>query len=355
VIQKLKVQTDLDTLKGKERAPGNQRWMTELLVNLGNLCHATGDFEEGLQSFKKAIRIAKETDYPLKEAEAHLGIGHILEKQNKWNEGIENLQKGLALSRSIDYPLGIADASRWLAHLHWHKSEYEEALKWLDTSMDNAERTGDDKIIGMTMVEYGLIYSDKGELDRARKYLSDSIPLFERAREYKQLARVYNNLGDAAMQAGEWKKAITLFDKCGEASAMINNQEMMAWGLFNSAEALINSGDIDEAIKRGQNALAILEPLGDILGIQGSTRILALAYTEKKEWEEAEEHFEKADSMVKDSPYHTGMVHYNWGEMYKAKGDKKNAKEHFTIAKEQLEKIGAMMLLEKTDNALESL
>ena len=348
---------DLESLKGKETAPGNERRMAELLVSFGNLCLTTGDFDEGIGSFKKAVRFAKPSDYKLKEAEAYLGIGHILEKENKWDEAIDYLNRGLKLSEEIDYPLGMAAASRWLAHLNWHKSQYDESLKWLDKSMENAKRTGDSGILGMTLIEFGLIYSDRGELERANEYLKDSIPLLEGARDYKQVARVYNNLGDAAMQSEEWEKAIEYFEKCGEAAGMINNQEMMAWGFFNSAEALVNIGEVDEALERGQNALDILKPIGEIVGIQGSYRVLALGNSAKKNWDEAVKYFEKSFEALegRDSKYHTGQIYYDWGRMYIAKGDKKRAKKLFLQAKEQLEPIGAKILLNKTENALEDL
>lgn len=356
-IQKLKVQAELDGIKGRENEPGSERRFADLHVNLGNLCLATGDFEDGIRAYKTAIRYAKEADYPLKEAEANLGIGHIRERENNWDEAIEYLNRGLEISERIDYPVGIADASMWIGHLHWHKSEYEVALKWLEKSLENAKRTGDDSVVGATTIEFGLVYSETGKLDKAIEWFENSIPLLENVRDLRQLARVYNNLGDTCLQAKEWKKALGYFDKCSEYAGMINYQQMIGWSLFNSGEALVNIGEVDEAIERAERALKILEPVGEPMGIQGCHRIFALAYTKMREWDKAEENFQIATKLVVDqvSKFYIAQIQHDQGLMYLEKGDKKSARKLFNLAKEQLMAIGAQRLLEEVNGALAKL
>jgi tetratricopeptide (TPR) repeat protein len=347
-IRKLKIQLELETLKGKEGDTGMARRFADVYVNLGNVCQATGDFDEGDKAYRNAIRYAKKADYPLKEAEANIGIGLILERGDKWDEAIESLNKGLSISEAADYPLGIADASRWLGHLEWHRSNYERALGWLEKGLTNAERTGDDSMIGQIMIEFGLVYSDKGELSKAIEWFDRSIPLLESVRDHRQLSRVYNNIGDSHMQQKEWKKAIQNFEKSEEYARMINNQQFIGWSLFNSGEALLNIDNVEEAIVRGEKALKMLEPLADTLGIQGSIRIQAMGHAKKKEWAKAEELFARAMKITEGlaSKYHTGQLFYDMGRMYKDKGDKKKAKQNFTDAKTLFEQIGAKRLLD---------
>ena len=111
-IRKLKVNLELDALKGKEGDPTMARRLADIHVALGNVCQSTGDFEEADKAYRNAIRYSRKADYPLKEAEANIGIGLIFEKADKWDEAIEYLNKGLSISEAADYPLGIADASR---------------------------------------------------------------------------------------------------------------------------------------------------------------------------------------------------------------------------------------------------
>lgn len=356
-IQKLKVHMELDELKGRESEPGNQRRLADLFVNLGNLCQSTGDFDEGVRSYKKAVRYAKDAEYPLREAEAYLGVGHIKEKENRWDEALEYLKRGLALSERIDYPLGIADAARWMGHLHWHKSEYDVAMKWLEKSLENAERTGNDGIIGATLIEFGLVYSDLGDLDQTVKWYQKAIPLLENVRDYKQVARVYNNMGDSALQTKDWKKALKYFDKCKEYASMINNRMFQGWSLFNSGEALVSMGEPDEAIERSKAALKILDPKTDPMGIQGCYRVLAMAHAKKREWDKAEEFYDKATEMVieLDSKYYIGKIYHCRALMYAEKGDKKKAKKLLKQAKGQFESIGAERLLEEVNNDLDKL
>ena len=104
-------------------------------------------------------------------------------------------------------------------------------------------------------------------------------------------------------------------------------------------------------------ALKLLEPLQDTMGIQGSIRVQALAYVEKKEWDKAKEFFDKAMEITEglDSKYHVGQIKYDIGKMHKAKGSKKDAEKNFKEARKLFEEIGAQRLLDDVVEDLEAL
>ena len=202
-------------------------------------------------------------------------------------------------------------------------------------------------MIGQVMIEFGLVYSDLGELEKANEWLAKSIPLLESVREHRQLARVYNNIGDAHMQMKEWEKAIQDLEKSEEYARMINNQQFIGWSLFNSGEAYINIGEPDQAIERAERAFKLLEPMADTMGIQGSTRVQAMAYAQKKDWDKAQEFFDKTVEITDsiDSKYHTGQIIYDIGKMLRDKGEKSNAEKNFQKAQKIFKEIGAQRLL----------
>ena len=253
--------------------------------------------------------------------------------------------------------MGIADASRWLGHLEWHRSNYDKALEWLEKGLTNAEKTGDDGMVGQVMIEFGLVYSDRGDLNKSIQWFSKSIPLLESVRDHRQLSRVYNNIGDSYMQLKDWNRAIQHFDKGEEYARMINNQQFIGWCLFNSGEALINIGEPDQAIERGEQALALLEPLGDTMGIQGSTRVQAIAHAKKEEWDKAEELFQKVKEITEliDSKYHTGQYLYDIGKMFIDRDEKAKGKNCYQEAQKLFEEIGAQRLLDDITKDLETL
>ena len=356
-IRKLKVTSELDELRGKESDPGNARRFADLNVALGNICLVTGDFEEGKRAFKDAIRFTKKTDYKLKGAEANIGIGLLHERAEEWDEAIEFLNRGLEISEEVNYPMGIADASRWLGHLEWHRNNYDISLEWLEKSLINAEKTGDDGMVGQVMIEFGLVCSDRGDLDQAIGWFKKSIPLLESVRDHRQLSRVYNNIGDAHMQMKEWENAIQQLEKSEEYARMINNHQFIGWSLFNSGEALINIGELDQAIERGEQAYPLLETLGDTMGMQGSTRVQAIAYSKKKDWDKAEMLFERVKEITEaiDSKYHTGQLLYDMGKMFIDRGDMAQGKKNYLEAQKLFEEIGAQRLLNDVTKDLQSL
>jgi tetratricopeptide (TPR) repeat protein len=59
-----------------------------------------------------------------------------------------------------------------------------------------------------TADQLGKVPGISGDMAKATDYYEKSIELLKNTRDYKQVARVYNNLGDRFLQDGEWKRAI---------------------------------------------------------------------------------------------------------------------------------------------------
>ena len=202
-----------------------------------------------------------------------------------------------------------------------------------------------------------MIYSDIGDLERSEDEYKKCIALLERGRDYQQLSRAYNNLGDVYMQREEWDEAMEMFQNCNKYASMLNHQMMIAWSLFNSGEALSKMGNPDKSLDKCKKALELLEKLDDLVGLNAVHRNLGLAYSLKRDWDSAEGHFKESEKILAriNSPFNQAHLKLEWGMMNKQKGDKQRAKEMFSEASKIFESIGAKVYLDRADMALKTL
>jgi len=356
-IQKFKILSELKDIKSSKSDPFTERRELDAYLKLANISYTIGDWDDALSYYKRVTGICRKLGEKVKMAEAYRNTGHIFKRQSEWDEAIKSFQISLESLEGITSAAGISDAHRGLGYVYWRKGDYEKAKSNFIIAMDNAEKSGDKAMIGMVHIERGLVDSDQGNLKDAIGHYKESITLLEDAREWQQLSRAYNNLGDTYLQQKEWEEAIKYFDLCKQAATKNNHISMIGWSLFNTGEALAMSGNPDEAIEKCKEAIEILDTLHDHVGTSAAYRNLGTAYRFKKEWASAEENFKEAETRLDkiNSPFNSAHLDMEWGIMLAEKGEKPNAKKHLKKAASIFENIGAQKYLERVNEHLNGL
>ena len=356
-IQKFKILSELKDIKSKQPDPITERQELDAYLKLANISYTIGDWDDALNYYKRVKRICQKLDEKVKLAEAQRNTGHIFKRQSEWDEAIRSFKASLETLEDITSASGIADAHRGLGYVYWRKGDYDNAKSNFKIAMENAERSGDKSMIGMVFIERGLVDSDLGNLEDAIGYYLESIKLLEDAREWQQLSRAYNNLGDTFLQLQQWEEAIKYFDLCEQSATKINQMNMIGWSLFNTSEALAMSGNSDEAIEKCNKAIEILDKLHDHVGVSAAYRNLGLAFRFKKEWDSAEKSFKEAEMRLDkiNSPFNSAHLDMEWGFMHADKGEKSKAVKRLKKAANTFEDLGAQKYLERVNEHLKDL
>ncbi|MCK4717346.1 MAG: tetratricopeptide repeat protein [Thermoplasmata archaeon] len=354
-ILRYKASMELEEAKAKPISAINQRREVDILFQLGSVSYQMGEWEEAKKHFKDAMRLAKSISYVLRTGECLCQIGHIHKEKSEWNSAIQNFENGLELSRSVNDMRGVADAYRGLGFVYWRKGDYARAIENYEKSIGIGKRIKEKGRIGVINLEFGNVYNAKGELEKAEEYYLRSLEFLKEVKDYEQMGRAYNNLGDIHLQREEWEEAIKDFKKCRESGEIINHDTPKGWALLNLGEALARLGKVDEAVASLDEALVILSKLDMKGGIAVTYRNYGVAYRYKKEWETANEYFEKAREELKElnSPYEEGHLYYEWGSMWKDAWRDKESEECLERSLGIFKKLGAKKFAERAKKALE--
>jgi len=137
----------------------------------------------------------------------------------------------------------------------------------------------------------------------------------------------------------------------------IGRKDIVGWSLFNRGEAYALKGEADKALECAEKSLNILNTVGDKLGLQACYKIFGIAYGLKTEWDKSIDNFNTCVEIGKETnvPYVQAEVHYYFGKMYKAKGEKKKAKEQLKKALKIFESLETEELVSKVKREMEGL
>ena len=166
-------------------------------------------------------------------------------------------------------------------------------------------------------------------------------------------------MGDSTIKIKDYKGALEYFEKCKQAAEKISNKNFIAWGLFNSAEALAYLGELDKAEEYCIRALKIAEELDDRMGMNGIFKNLGIIYRFKKDWDKAIDNFNKSIVILEmlDIPYELGTTYWDLGRTFEDMGEKEEAIDNYNLAMELLESVGSLTEakeIEVTIKALEN-
>jgi tetratricopeptide (TPR) repeat protein len=95
------------------------------------------------------------------------------------------------------------------------KGELDKALKFYERSLEIREKLGDIRGLVKIYNNIGLVYKDKGEVDKALKWYEKGKKICEQENySYSHdVASIYGNTGSIYLCKGRWEKAYKCFEK----------------------------------------------------------------------------------------------------------------------------------------------
>jgi len=340
---------------GKIKPKPKPKLRHEILVRLGDANFIIGKWKEANRAYKDALKASKETGNKVLTSISNRKLGELLRFKGEYTKAKRYFETALAISKNIHDSRGIADCYKGLGYMSWRQGDYQEALDFYEKCIVTADSLKDDGLLGIALLEKGNVHNTMGDLVKSMEHYKRCLVYLERTNNISQIARVYNNMGDISLQREEWSEAIQYFERSRAAAEKVGGRYMVAWSLFNEAEALTRLSRTDDALKNCHESLDILNSLGDKMGILAVHRNFAIAYGVKKDWEKAEENFNKSLEMAKELniPDVMAEIYLHRARMLKSKGESENAKKNLELALKIAKLIKAKRWIARIEKELE--
>ena len=158
---------------------------------------------------------------------------------------------------------------------------------------------------------------------------------------YRDLARAYNNLGDTYLIMRDWENALENFKKGEEFGEKGGWVYVQAFTIFNSAEALVIMGELENARELLDKSIELLHQIGSKPGLAGAYHVYGMYHRAKEEWDAMIELYHNSIAFYKEvnMPHYVARYTFELGMGYKDMGEPDKALREFKEALKIYEEI----------------
>jgi tetratricopeptide (TPR) repeat protein len=127
----------------------------------------------------------------------------------------------------------------------------------------------------------GFIYDNRGNIEKALEYYSQSLKIQEGLGNKKGIASSLNNIGFIYFNQNDVEKALDYWKRCLKLQEEIGNKPGIALSLNNIGAAYNSKGDTSKILDYYSRSLKIREEIGDKRGIAESLNNIGAVYFSK--------------------------------------------------------------------------
>jgi len=213
-------------LKALDLAKGSDDYKLQYLAasQLGHVYAYSRFIDEALKTYQQALYFAEQGNDSINLSYVKSFLGRVYGLQKDWNRSIELYQKAISIAQQISYIPALRLGLNELAAIYKCCEKYQEAADCLEQLIS----LGDDPLSGM---EGAAVYLNLGDLYRLSENYDSAIPYLEKALQTKNLytkRSAYQCFSYAYAQQGNYKKAVeynNLYWKCNDSIQKVENRK----------------------------------------------------------------------------------------------------------------------------------
>ena len=210
---------------------------------------------------------------------------------------LDNLRAGLAFSlESGDAALGLRLAEA-LEPLWIRGMRQREAVRWLEPLLA-LEPDGDEAVRAGAFVLAGRSATEAGEPERGRPWLETGLELARRTGDERRLAWALHGLGHVLAEAGEAARAEALLEESMELFLALGEHAPAGGRMTFLAYYAFRDGDLERAQSLLESATEQYRLAGDEAGVGGCIHSLGDLALARGEFDAALEHFREAQPLL---------------------------------------------------------
>jgi len=144
------------------------------------LCLERGDYEIALEHLVKSLEILQKTDDKRPLTYTYCFTAQVYLNMKDLQKAYDFCKLAYDLSKEIDYKRNITKSSKIFGTLYRMQRRWDESIENFKESIRIAKSIGDEKDLGDTYFEFGLMWKAKGESEKAEEYLNKALTIYEK-------------------------------------------------------------------------------------------------------------------------------------------------------------------------------
>ena len=250
---------------------------------------------------------------------------------------IENLEKGTELEGN-DLNTAKLLKSNTLIKL----GNFKDSLKLVHLVLKASEIYNNKLQRAESFRLLGIIYWNKGEIDKALDYYRQSFVIFEKLRDMEGIGKNLNHFGSIFQMKGRLDLAIEYKQNAAQILEDVGDQLNYALALQNISEIYTSKGELGLAFEYAQKSLAIFEELGNKHSIAENLHAIGEIFKNKGDFDAALEFYKTSLVLYKEVGKPGALSLASMGEIYHAREEFELALENYSQSLGFFEEIGSL-------------
>ena len=217
------------------------------------------EWQLALETYSKALEVFNRTGNDSIKADTLANLGELYTVLGDFGRAEEVLREAQKLLESkVKAPESMANTLTYLGQLQLAQDKPAQALPYFEAAFSQRQ-TPAGRAAALTAI--GSVQAMQGNVRQALTTYGQALSERRESKEPRGLALTLHKRGEAYAAVGEHAKAIADFDEALRLWGAVKDRQGEASSLLGLARAERDRGNLDEALKRGAEALGIVESL----------------------------------------------------------------------------------------------
>ncbi|MBN2610639.1 MAG: tetratricopeptide repeat-containing sensor histidine kinase [Bacteroidales bacterium] len=210
-----------------------------------------------------------------------------------------------------------------LYNITYYDSKPDTILKFSEKLIDFGIQKSNSFYLYRGLLQKGNALRLKGKFEEAAQVLFECASEAQKINDQRGVGCAYALLGDLYLSAKDHKNSLRYYHKAYEIFNILKDSILISATTFNIGSEYLNSQKPDSALFFFSNSEFYYQKLNNLSGIAYSLGNKGLAYSQLKNYQEAERNLTRAIELLKElhDMYAIASYQYGLAWMYKQKGE----------------------------------
>lgn len=232
-------------------------------LNETSYVYANLDKQNAIQDHQRAMKIAKDENDRVAEAQALNNMGEIKYWSGDLTQALNLYRRALAIWVEIKDRRGQAQSYTYLGYTCSDLGQTKESFDAYRSALALWKSLNDERGKAVTLTAIGRLYSRVGESQAALNFFERAMPLSREIGNKVEEARVLTGEAYVYWRLGEDQKALDLYEQALKLFAEANYADGEASTLHSAGRVYYFAKNFEKALEYQRRALEICRRLGD--------------------------------------------------------------------------------------------
>lgn len=281
--------------------------------------------QQSVTYLNQALPIFREIHDPSQEATCLMTLGDADRLLSQPQQALSCFQAARNLYQAQNNRFGQANAQNMIGLVYQGTGQVTKALENFNVSLSLLGTTEPKALRAQIFMNMGACYAALGDMSGAVAKFKESAALYHEAGEAHGEALALGDVGIGLQKMGETQEALKiLLQSLQIVQTFAGNPRPTAICLYNLGLIYLDTGDLLKALEVTQQALAILQAIGDRTTAALTVSVLAEIYQNIGQWDEAMARYKQALDLNKDTGnvpdqiqflFDLGMIYGHTGQL----------------------------------------